>query len=87
MKSAFSTPSGHYQFYRLPYRLSNSPASFQWLMDVVLRDLTGTECFKFIGDILIFANDIDEHARPFEHVFQGFNTANLQLQPGKTVFA
>ena len=29
MKTAFSTSSGHYHFHRLPYGLSNSPASFQ----------------------------------------------------------
>jgi hypothetical protein len=87
MKTAFSTPSGHYQFHRLPYGLKNSPAIFQRLMDVVLRDLTGTECFTFIDDILIFANDIQEHARRFEHVLQRFDRASLQLQPGKCEFA
>jgi hypothetical protein len=85
MKTAFSTPSGHYQFHRLPYGLTNSPASFQRLMDVVLRDLTATECFTFIDDILIFANDIQEHAWRLEHVLQRF--ANFQLQPGKCEFA
>ena len=44
-KTAFSVPSlGHYQFNRLPYRLSNSPASFQRLMDLLLKNLIGTEC-------------------------------------------
>ena len=37
MKTAFSVPSGHYNFLRLPYGLANSPASFQRLMDLVLR--------------------------------------------------
>jgi len=82
MKTAFS---GHY--HRLPYGLSSSPASFQRLMDVVLRDLNGTECFTFIDDILIIANDIQEHARRLEHVLQRFDRTNLQLQPGKCVFA
>lgn len=44
MKTAFSTPSGHYHFHRFPYELSNSPDIFQRLMDVVLRHLNGTEC-------------------------------------------
>ena len=56
-------------------------------MDVVLRDLTGTECFTFIDDILIFSNEIQEHVRRLEHVLQEFDRANLQLQPGKCVFA
>ena len=41
MKTAFSTPSGHYHFHRLPYGLSNSPASFQRLMDVFSGTLLG----------------------------------------------
>jgi hypothetical protein len=36
-------PSGHYDFNRLPFGLSNSPANFQRLMDVVLQDLVGTD--------------------------------------------
>ena len=62
MKTAFSTPSGHYHFHRLPYVLSNSPASFQRLMDVVLRDLTGTECCIFLDDLIVFSDTIEELA-------------------------
>ena len=58
MKTAFSTPSGHYHFHRLPYGLSNSPASFQRLMAVVLRDLTGTECWIFLDDLIVFSDTI-----------------------------
>ena len=56
MKTAFSTPSGHYHFHRLPYGLSNSPAIFQRLMDVVLRDLTGTECWIFLDELIVFSD-------------------------------
>ena len=83
----FSTPSGHYQFHRLLYGLSNSPASFQRLMDLVLRDLTWTEVYTFIDDVIIFAETIHEHARRLDHAPQRFDKANLQLQPGKCVFA
>jgi transposase InsO family protein len=86
-RTAFSTPSGHYQFQRLPYGLSNSPASFQRLMDIVLRNLSGTECFVFIDVVIIFSDTIEEHTRRLEHVLQRFEKATLQLQPGKCVFA
>jgi hypothetical protein len=87
LKTAFSVPSGHYNFLRLPYGLSNSPASFQRLMDIVLRDLVGTECYVFIDDVIIYGDTIEEHARHLEHVLQRFERANLQLQPSKCVFA
>jgi hypothetical protein len=81
MKMAFSTPSGHYQFQKLPYGLSNSPASFQRLMEVVLRNLTGELCYVFIDDFLVFADTIKEHARRLRKVLQRFEKANLLLQP------
>jgi hypothetical protein len=56
-------------------------------MDIVLRDITGTEAYTFIYDVIVFADTIHEHARRLEHVLQRFDKANLQLQPGKCVFA
>jgi len=38
------TSLGHFLFNRLLYGLSNSPANFQKLMDLVLKFPTGTEC-------------------------------------------
>ena len=87
MKTVFSTLSGHYHFYRLPYGLSNSPASFQRLMDVVSRDLTGTACWIFLDDLIVFSDTIEEHASLLEHVLQRFERANVLLQPAKCVFA
>jgi hypothetical protein len=37
-KTAFTVPSGHYEFSRLTYGLSNSPASFQRLVDVSAQE-------------------------------------------------
>jgi len=56
-------------------------------MDVVLRDLTGTECWVFIDDLILFSDTIEEHACRLEHVLQRLDRANLQLQPAKCVFA
>jgi len=87
MKRAFPVPSGSYNFLRLPYGLSNSPDIFQRLMDVVFRDLVGTERYVFIDDVIFFGRTIEDHAGRQEHVLQRFERANLQLQPGKCVFA
>jgi hypothetical protein len=56
-------------------------------MDLVLRDLVGNECYVFIDDVIVFGNTIDEHASRLSHVLERFDRANLQLQPGKCVFA
>jgi hypothetical protein len=86
-RTAFSVPSGHYEFNRLPFGLSNSPSSFQRLMDIVLKNLVGTECCVSIDDNVIYSKSAQEHALRMENVLQRLDKANLQLQPGKCVCA
>ena len=86
-RTGFTVPSGHYEFNRLPFGMSNSPANFQRLMDTVLKNLVGTECFVYIDDIVIFSSTAEEHALRLENVLRRFDQANLQLHPGKCVFA
>ena len=79
-----NTKREHYEFNRLPFCLSNSPAYFQRLMDAVLKDWMGTECWVFIDDI-VYSKSAEEHAARLENVLSRFDEANLQLHPGKSV--
>jgi hypothetical protein len=56
-------------------------------MELVLRDLVGNECYVFIDDVIVFGNTIEEHASRLSHVLERFERVNIQLQPGKCVFA
>jgi hypothetical protein len=86
-RTGFSVPCGHNEFNKLPFGLSNSPSSFQRLMDVVLKDLAGAECWVFIDVVIIFSRSVQEHAQRLENVLQRSDKANLQLHPGKCVLA
>jgi hypothetical protein len=83
----FTVPSGHYEFTRLPFRLSNSPSIFQRLMNIVLRNLIGTYCWVLIDDSILFSKTAEEHAQRLEEVLSRLEEANLQLHPGKCVIA
>ena len=56
-------------------------------MDLVLKNLTGTECWVFIDDVIVYSDTAEERAKRSSDVFKLFRRANLQLQPEKCVFA
>jgi hypothetical protein len=85
--TGFTVPSGHYEFNRLLFRLSSTPAKFQRLMDSVLKDLVGTDSFVYVDDLIRFSKTAEEHAEKLERVSERFERTNLQLHPGKFVIA
>jgi hypothetical protein len=86
-KTAFTIPSGHYEFNRLRFGLSNSPATFERLIELVLAKLIGKECWVFVDDTIVFARTAREHVERLAHVLDRFEKANLKLQPKKCTFA
>ena len=85
-KTAFSTKEGHWAYKRMPFGLKTAPATFQKMMKNVLRSLTGTSCFVFLDDIVIYANSLIDHDRKLRDVFRRLRKYNLKLQPDKCEF-
>ena len=86
-KTAFSTPDGgHYEFTVLPFGLCNAPATFERLIELVLRGLTWNQCLAFLDDIIVFGKDFDETLVRLKAVFGRLKRANLRLKPSKCHF-
>ncbi len=86
-KTAFITPDGLYEFRRMPFGLSDSPATFQYLMDKVLGHLKWTACLVYLDDCLVYAPDFEEHQRRLRQVLLAISKAGLTMNPKKCSFA
>ena len=59
-KTAFSTSLGLYEFKVMAFGLVNAPATFERLMETVLRGLQWEECFIYMDDIIVAGNSISQ---------------------------
>lgn len=86
-RTAFTVgPLGFWEFNRLPFGLSNSPATFQRLMEDCLGDLHLRICLIYLDDLIVFADTYEEHLRRLEKVFVRLRECNLKLSPKKCNF-
>ena len=76
-------PLGLYECNRLPFGLSNAPATFQRLIEHVLGDLNMSIAVVYLDDIIIFSNSYDEHLQHIEAVFEKIRRFGLKLNPSK----
>lgn len=86
-KTAFSTKNGHYEFVRMPFGLKNAPATFQRLMNNILREFINKICVVYLDDILIFSTSLEEHLDSLGRILQRLRESNMKLQIDKCHFA
>ena len=79
-------PLGLYECNRLPFGLSNAPATFQRLIEQVLGDLNMSIAVVYLDDIIIFSNSHEEHLQHIEAVFEKIRRFGLKLNASKCQF-
>lgn len=85
-KTAFSTPKGHFEYTRMPFGLKSAPATFQRMMNAVLRESIGERCFVYMDDILVMGETLEEHHRQLREVFGQLRKYNIKIEPDKCEF-
>lgn len=85
-KTAFSTRRGQWEFNRLPFGLSGAPATFQMMMNTILKKENFEKCLIYLDDVLIFAESFDSHLLRVKHVLERIRDSGVKLSPKKCSF-
>lgn len=80
-KTAFSTPTGHYQFRYMPFGIKNAPAIFTQLMRRVLGGIR--DVVHYYDDVLVASETWEEHLESLRIVLQRLARAGLTARPTK----
>ena len=85
-KTAFCTQDGLFEFNVLPFGLCNGPATFQWLMDLVLTGFQWFSCLVYLDNVVVVGRSFEEHLLNLQNVFERLRRAGLKLKSKKCAF-
>jgi hypothetical protein len=85
-KTAFLTHDGLNKFLVMPFGLTNAPATFQSLMNDVLRPFLRRFVLVFFDDILIYSPSWTSHLQHLRTIFTALRAARLFVKRAKCSF-
>lgn len=85
--TAFIVPGrGLFHFKRMPFGLTNSPATFQRMMDGLIGPEMEPFVFTYLDDIIIVTDTFEEHLEWLSKVIKVITNANLRINSEKSEF-
>jgi len=86
-KTAFTIYLGVYEPTVMFFGLTNLPATFQAMMNDILRDLIDTrDIAAFMDDVLVETEDKEKHNEIVEEVLKRMEESDLYIKPEKCVW-
>ena len=84
-KTAFVTPFGLYQFQMMPFSLQGAPATFQRMMDKLIRGMEDYTA-AYLDDLVVFSGSWERHLQHIHELFDRLRAAGLTAKPRKCQF-
>jgi hypothetical protein len=84
--TGFICQKGLFEFKRMPFGLKNAPATYQRMMDVLLKAGIYKYCHCYIDDVLIYSDTFEDHLKHVEEVMTKMFNAGLLLKAKKCTF-
>jgi len=85
-KRAYHTRYGQYEYKVMPFGLVNSPATFQTMMNEILREFLDHGVVVYLDDILIYSENMDDHIKRVQKVLDRLKQHDLAVSLKKSVF-
>ena len=82
-KTAFITKFGLFEHQRMAFGLCNAPATFQRVIQLVLRGLTWDRILAYLDDVIVLGKSFQDHLKNLRTTFERFAKYNLKLKPKK----
>ena len=67
-KTAFRIQYSQYEYKVMPFDLLNAPATFQMMMNLILREFLDHGVVLYLYDILIYFNNMNNHIKLVQKV-------------------
>ena len=85
-KTAFRTRYGQYEYKVMPFGLVNTPATFQTMMNKILREFLAQGVVVYPEDILIYSENMDDLIKLVQKVLDRLAQHDLAVSLKKSVF-
>ena len=85
-KTAFRMQIGQFEFIVMPFGVTNTPATFQRLMNSIFKEELDTFVLVYLDDILIFSQTLQEHIRHIRQALEKLRQAKLYARLHKCSF-
>jgi len=85
-KTAFRTRHGHFEYYIMPFGLTNTPATFQSVVNHTIRPFLDKFVVCYLDDILIFSRTPTEHKTHMKAVLDVLHVQKLSVNKDKSEF-
>jgi len=86
-KTAFRSPLGSYEHLVVPFGVCNAPSAFSRMIDHVFPPLEFGDCLvKYIDDLLIFSDNMEDHLVHLRRVFERMAAEKLYPKLSKCKF-